>query len=222
MSRRNLPSGIRTRFLLFAGRILVCCLLGAVCCLTVFPQEEPVRDGRWAILISGVSGEPELKKRYLQELTELHATLKEGLGFSTDRILVLFDDPSMNPDLVQYQSTRSNLEEVCRLLQQQAQSGDLVFVFIEGHGNYDAETYKLNLVGRNDPTGAELAAMLYSIPAKNFIVINSTSCSGGSLLALSRKGSILVTATKSGMEKNLTHASADRFYQDLQGRARSP
>ena len=82
--------------------------------------------------------------------------------------------------------------------------GDLVFVFIEGHGSYDGKSYKLNLVGP-DPTAWELAETLYSIPAERFVVVNATNCSGGSLHALSQKGKIVVTATKSGMEKNQTH-----------------
>jgi hypothetical protein len=81
---------------------------------------------------------------------------------------------------------------------------DLVFVFIEGHGSYDGKVYKLNLVGP-DPTALDLATMLYSIPAKHFVVVNATNCSGGSLPELSQKGKIVITSTKSGMEKNQTH-----------------
>jgi hypothetical protein len=81
---------------------------------------------------------------------------------------------------------------------------DLVFVFIEGHGAYDGKVYKLNLVGP-DPTAEDLAAMLYAIPAERFVVVNATNCSGGSLPALSRRGKIIITATKSGMEGNQTH-----------------
>jgi len=209
MNFRNMPSGIHMRFMFFVKRLGVCCLLFIACCPLCYPEDMPVREGRWAILISGSSGDDDLQKRYLQEINELYSTLKGPLGFSPDRIVVLFDDPSKNPDLVQHKSTRENLQEVCRNLQQQVSGEDLVFVFIEGHGNYDAETYKLNLPGP-DPTAVELAAMLYSIPARNFILVNATSCSGGSIVALSRKGSIVITATKSGREKNLTHTG--RFF----------
>ena len=47
--------------------------------------------------------------------------------------------------------------------------------------------------------------MLYSIPAGRFVVVNATSCSGGALQALSGDDKIVITATKSGMEGNLTH-----------------
>jgi len=165
-------------------------------------QAQP--DSRWAIIIAGVSGDPELQKTYLREVKDLRSTLEDFLKFRSEQVVVLFDDPSMDAELVQYKSTRENLELVCRDLKSSVRSEDLVFVFIEGHGDYNGKEYKLNLVGP-DPTGEELAAILYSIPAQRFIVANMTNCSGGSLTALSQKGKVVLTATKSGMEKNLTH-----------------
>jgi hypothetical protein len=169
------------------------------------------RDGRWAILLSGVSGDPELQKEYLKEIRDLNSVLVDSLGFPRDQIAVLFDDPSKDPALIQHKSTRENLNAVCAKLARQVQKEDLVFVFIEGHGDYDGKVYKLNLVGP-DPTADDLAAILYDIPARRFIVVNATNCSGGSIPALSQKDKIVVSATKSGMEKNLTHFG--RFFID--------
>jgi hypothetical protein len=106
--------------------------------------------------------------------------------------------------LVQYKSTRENLQAVCHDLAGRVRKDDLVFIFIEGHGGYDGKVYKLNLVGP-DPTADDIVADLYSIPAQRFVVVNATSSSGGSLQAFSQTGKIVVTATKSGMEKNQTH-----------------
>jgi hypothetical protein len=169
------------------------------------------RDGRWAILISGASGDPELQKAYLKEITDLHSVLVNSLGFPRSQIAVLFDDPSKNPDMIRRKATREALQALCRELVSRVQPEDLMFVFIEGHGNYDGQSYKLNLVGP-DPTGEELASILYSIPAQRFIVINTTNCSGGSIPALSKKGKIVITSTKSGMEKNQSHAA--QFFID--------
>jgi len=186
-----------------------CLLLTAF--LLVLPAKAADREGRWAILLAGVSGEPGLQKQYLKEISDLRALLEGPLEFPRSQIVVLFDDPSKDPGLIQYKSTRENLQQVFRDLADRVKKDDLVIFFIEGHGDYDGKTYKLNLVG-TDPTADELAAMIYSIPARNFVVINATSCSGGSLQALSRKGTVVITATKSGMEKNLTHLG--RFFVD--------
>ena len=193
-------AGIGSRLLVVAWLIIS----GA----TVMAAE---RDGRWAILISGASGDPELQQTYLKEISDLYSTLTNSLGFPRSQVAVLFDDPSKNPDLIWRKATREDLQALCRELAGRVQKNDLVFVFIEGHGDYDGKIYKLNLVGP-DPTGEELASMLYSIPAQRFIVINATNCSGGSLSALSKNENIVITSTKSGMEKNQTHAA--RFFID--------
>jgi hypothetical protein len=179
------------------------CLLMALC-LSAVTLNAAERDGRWAILVVGVSGDPDLQKTYLNEIADLHAVLTGSLEFPRDRIAVLFDDPSKNPDLIQYKSTLENLQVVCRNFAGRVNKDDTVFVFIDGHGNYDGKVYKLNLVGP-DPTAEDLAAVLYSIPARRFVVVNATNCSGGSIQALSQEERIVITATKSGMEKNQTH-----------------
>jgi hypothetical protein len=165
-------------------------------------RAEP--DGRYAILLVGPSGDPDLQKIYLDEIRKLHSILVGPLGFPSTQIVTLFENPEMDPSLIQYKSTREDLEEACLNLSQRVKKTDLVFVFIEGHGNFDGKTYKLNLVGP-DPTAYELADILYSIPAERFVIANATNCSGGSLEALSGNGKIVITATKSGTEKNQTH-----------------
>jgi hypothetical protein len=172
---------------------------------------------RYAILLVGKINDRDLQKRYLEEIRKLHSLLIGPLGFPKDQVTVLFDDPRSDPDLIQYPSTRQGLEKACLNLSNRVKETDLVFVFIEGHGSYDGKTYKLNLVGP-DPTAPELASILYSIPAKRFVVVNATNCSGGSLAALSREGTIVIAATKSGMESNLTHMG-EYFVEALENNA---
>ena len=167
-------------------------------------QEAPTGN-RWAILLSGISGDPELQQEFLKSLRDLHASLVGPLQFQKDHVFVLFDDPAKDPALIGRKSTREELAAVCREISSRVGKTDLVFVFLMGHGNFDAKSYKLNLPGNPDPTGDELALMLYSIPAQRFVVVNTTTCSGGSIQALAGKGKIVVSATKSGQEKNKTH-----------------
>jgi hypothetical protein len=176
-------------------------------CFGVTHPAAAGRDGRWAILLAGVSGDPGLQMEYLKELRDIRASLEGPLQFRKDQVYVLFDDVSKDSDLIQFQSTRENLARVCREVAGRAAKDDLVFVFILGHGSFDGTSYKLNLVGP-DPTAQELAAVLYSIPAQHFVVVNTTTCSGASLQALSGKGRVVIASTRSGSEKNLTHMGA--------------
>ena len=207
----SLQSAVYGRQRVLGCRLQTIAWLLLVLCIGVVAAGAAERDGRWAILLTGASGDPELQQAYLKEIMDLHAALTGPLGFSKDHITVLFDDPSKRPDLTQRQSTLENLKAVCRDLAGRVKKEDLVFVFIDGHGSYDGKTYKLNLVGP-DPTAEDLAALLYSIPAQRFVILNATSCSGGSIPALSQEGRVVITSTKSGMEKNQTHMG--RYFID--------
>jgi len=71
-----------------------------------------------------------------------------------------------------------------------------------GHGTFDDLDYKFNIPGP-DISASELAGLLDKIPAKQ-VVVNATSASGGSLAALQKPKRVVITATKTGTEKNAT------------------
>jgi len=166
-------------------------------------QGAPAADPRWAILVFGSSGDPELQQRYIKELSDLRGLLEGPLGMPHSQVYALFDDLKASPAQIQHLSTKENLAKVCKEIAGRSGADGTVFVFLEGHGSFDGKTYKLNLVGP-DPTAEELAAILYSVPAQRFLVVNNTSCSGASVEALSGKGKIVVAATKSGNERIVT------------------
>ena len=76
-------------------------------------------------------------------------------------------------------------------------------LFVIGHGTFDGTDYKLNLPGP-DITASQMSALLNRLAARRQLVVNMTSCSGASIQALARKDRIVITATKSGTEKNAT------------------
>jgi len=70
-----------------------------------------------------------------------------------------------------------------------------------GHGSYDGYEYKMNLPGP-DITAAALASLLDRVPAARQLVVVMTSASGGALPELQKRGRTVITATKSGTERN--------------------
>ena len=72
-----------------------------------------------------------------------------------------------------------------------------------GHGTFDGTEYKFNLPGP-DISAPELAALLNTIPAGRQLVVDMTSASGGAISALKKDNRTIITATKSGTEKNAT------------------
>jgi hypothetical protein len=100
-------------------------------------------------------------------------------------------------------ATRDRLVDAVESLAERLRPSDSVAVFLIGHGTYDGQQYKFNLPGP-DPTGEDLAELFDSLPARSQLVVNATSASGAVLEQWQADGRIVITATRSGNERNAT------------------
>ena len=142
------------------------------------------------VTVAGIGGEQEYDVRF------------SGWADDLDKIL----KPAPDSTVVKLrgdQATKAHLEETLRDLAAKAKPDDVLVLMMIGHGNFDSYDYKFELPGP-DITAAELAALLDKVPAGRQLVVNMTSCSGGSLAALQKENRAVITATKSGTEKNAT------------------
>jgi hypothetical protein len=99
--------------------------------------------------------------------------------------------------------TRDQVRSAFAQISREAKPDDALVVMLVGHGTFDGVEYKINLKGP-DLSAAELAGLLDRVPAKRQLVVNMTSASGGSMDVLRKPERIVITATKSGTEKNAT------------------
>ena len=141
------------------------------------------------VTLSGLGGEPDYEQRFKMWAEDIESSLKKAGG---DANIVTLVSPTR-------EQIRSKLAEVAR----QAKPDDGLVLMLIGHGTYDGLEYKFNIPGP-DITAAELASMLDKIPASRQLVVNMTSSSGGSINLLQKKNRIVITATKTGTEKNAT------------------
>lgn len=98
-------------------------------------------------------------------------------------------------------ATRVRLRDTFATLSNQITGDDAFALILIGHGSFDGTEYKFNLPGP-DATAGDLHEWLSHIKATRQLVVNTTSCSGASLQALVAKNRVVITATKSGNEKN--------------------
>ena len=101
------------------------------------------------------------------------------------------------------QATKANLQNALAQVARDAKPNDAFVLMLIGHGSFDGYEYKINLPGP-DISGVELAALLDRIGCTRQLVVNMTSASGGSRAALEKANRVVITATKSGNEKNAT------------------
>jgi hypothetical protein len=185
-------------------RLIIALVGGCLAAVGVCAQEKPARasadPNKFAVILSGASGDEEFAKRFSQWTTELRRALVERFGFDEARVTVLSEAPESGRGL------RATAEEVRRAFQTlRASAGpdSTVFVFLIGHGTFDGRQAKFSLVGP-DLGAAEYAELLGGLPSRRVVVFNMASASGEFIKALSARGRVVVTATRSGQEQNAT------------------
>ena len=139
------------------------------------------------LTVAGLGGEQEYEQRFT--------------GWAKELEMILKGEPSAKLEtLMGAQATRANIQAKLAEFAKQAKADDNVIVFLIGHGGYDENDYKFNVPGP-DVSAMELAQWLDKIPAHQLIV-NMTSASGGSIATLAKNKRVVITATKSGTERN--------------------
>ncbi len=143
------------------------------------------------VTVAGLGGEPEYDQRFSGWAKDIDKLLKTG-GPET-KVETLYGTAA----------TRSKLQSVFGEIAREAKPADVLVVMLIGHGSFDGTEYKINLPGP-DLSAAELAGLLNKIPATRQLVVNTTSASGASRGPLSKSNRAVITATKTGSEKNAT------------------
>jgi hypothetical protein len=151
----------------------------------------PAQAEIYYLIVGGLGGEPTYTEQFDKDASALAAVARRTTAES--RVVVLKGE----------EATRDALLERLGSLQTRVKPADTLIVMLVGHGSYDGEAYKLNLPGP-DIDGAELGKLLGAIPARSQLVVNATSASGAVLESWATEGRTLITATRSGFERNAT------------------
>jgi hypothetical protein len=144
-----------------------------------------------ALIIRGVAGSPEHEKKFDKWTEGTQKALVEKFGFANDRVIVLSDKKSAQPEI----------QKAFAALKQQLKSGDTFFLFFIGHGSGDDGTYKFNISGP-DYTADDYNKLLSTLPASKIVVVLGTPASGAAVEKLAGRNRLIVAATRSGQEGN--------------------
>jgi hypothetical protein len=157
--------------------------------LTFLSAAFCVQATTFYVTVSGLGGEPDYDQRFKMLANDIDSSLKKAGG---DANVITLVAPTR-------EQIKARLAEVAK----QAKPADALVLMLIGHGSFDGVEYKFNIPGP-DISGAELATLLDHVPAERQLVVNMTSSSGGSIDFLRKPSRVVISATKTGTEKNAT------------------
>jgi hypothetical protein len=141
------------------------------------------------VVVAGLGGEPDYEQRFAAWAEDLNKTLG---GAETDTHVNVLSGAK---------AKREAIKAAFDTAAGQLKAEDTFAVILIGHGTFDGSEYKINIPGP-DISATDLAGMLDRIKAGKQLVVNATSASGGSVHSLLKPNRTVITATKSGTEKN--------------------
>lgn len=172
---------MRRGFLLNTAAALLCLMAG-----------QMAFGATYFLTVAGLGGETDYEQRFQMLATDTDKMLRDSPG--TDKVVETLKGAD---------ATRANLEAALGKIAAQAKPADAFVLMMIGHGTFDGSEYKFNLPGP-DISAPELAVLLNRITAGRQLIVDMTSASGGVTDSFKREGRVIITATKSGTEKNAT------------------
>ncbi len=148
----------------------------------------------WLLVIGGLGGEPRYSAAFAERAAALAVAARERLGVDSSRIIVL-------GERTRPAATRENVMSALRDVGRRADSASTVAIVLVGHGSAVGDEARFNLPGP-DLTATDLAGALAGYRAQRIIVVNTASASGAWIGPLSGPGRIVITATRSGNERD--------------------
>jgi hypothetical protein len=168
---------------LIVGTVL-CCVLGEVPALA---QQTHI------LVVTGVAGDEEHTKKFDKWAASFVDAAKKKDAVPEANITLLADRGA----------TKSGIEKALADIAGRAKPNDGVFILLIGHGSFDGRVAMFNLMGP-DLSAADCAKLLAKFTTQRVVLVNTASSSGAFLPTVAAPGRVIVTATKTGGERNAT------------------
>jgi hypothetical protein len=145
------------------------------------------------LVITGVPGDEEHAKKFKDWATTFTDAAKKKGGIPDANITLLSEKAA----------TRGGVEKAFADIAARAQANDEIFILLIGHGSFDGSIAAFNLMGP-DLNADDYAKLLARFTTQRVVFVNTASSSGAFLKPLAAPGRVIVTATKTGGERNDT------------------
>ncbi len=165
--------------------------------LLAAPRAADAED-YFTLVVAGASGGPAYAERHDRWRSGLVAALRAQPGFRDDHLRVLAETPASGVGHATREGVRRALREIEARLNEQS----VLFIVLLGHGTFDGQEAKFNLVGP-DLAAAEWAALVDPLPGR-LVFVNTTAASAPFLAPLAQADRIVITATESPVQRYAT------------------
>lgn len=155
------------------------------------------------LIVSGLGGEPRYVEEFHQWGTTMVDAARERFGLPAENVTYLAENPARDPARINGISRSEEVEAAITRIAARAEPDDRILILLIGHGSMDTRGARLNLPGP-DLTAEEYATLLDALPTQPVVFVNSGSASGGFQDALAGPNRTIITATRTGMERNET------------------
>lgn len=184
-----------------------------------------VDPNKYALIVTSAGGEDAYTKKFTDQATRLYDALANQLGFEEKNVFLLTETASGGPEdgarsddpAHSRRATAAEVRKSFAAIKSAANADSLVFIVLIGHGTFDSQQAKFNLIGP-DLTARDYADSVAALPTRRVVFVNCASSSGEFIKPLSASGRVVVTATRSGNEQNAT-VFAEHFIAGLTGLA---
>lgn len=157
-----------------------------------------VAENRWALIISGASGGEKYAEQMATWRNDLRAALVDRYQFKPEFVKILVDEAATSGERGSAENVRKLFAEV----KKSSSKDDFVFIILLGHGTFDGNVAKFNLVGP-DMTAKDWTDLLNGVQGR-VALVNTTEASFPFLETLTSKGRVVITATDSAAQKYAT------------------
>ena len=155
------------------------------------------------LIITGLAGEPQYRARFLEAAATLADSARTRWGVADSSLIVLGEDPAQDPKHIKAKATKEDVAQAFVTLSRRVAPGDIVLVFLNGHGAGEGPQSRVNLPGP-DPTATDFAAWISGFTRQTVVFVNAASGSGDFVPVLAGPGRLIVSATKTAIERNET------------------
>jgi hypothetical protein len=151
--------------------------------------------------VSGLGGERQYSDAFYEWSITMADAARTRHGLPADRITYLAEDPARDTARIHGKSTGAEITAAIRRIARTSAPGESVFILLIGHGTSTGQDAKFSIPGADLGT-KEFAMLLDSLAGRKIAFVNAATASGDFVAALSAPGRVIVTATKTGFERN--------------------